>query len=70
MVNKNGIPLCGKSRETLKWLWNSIFRPSCYGNDIHCPYLFTDKMYACKYYEECNKETLKNFIKLIKTGDL
>lgn len=56
------------SRKTDK-LWHKLFRPNCYGWNVKCPYLFTEKQYACPSYPECKIETLAEFKRRLKEGE-
>jgi len=49
------------SAEARRKLFDRLFRPPCFGDTIHCPVLFTSKMYICQYYEECEEESLRRF---------
>jgi len=47
-------------------VFSKVFRPACYGDSVHCPVLFTDEMYNCKHFDECEQKTIENFNKSIK----
>jgi len=46
-------------KEVLK----KILRPPCFGNTVKCPVLFTERMYKCEHYEDCERKTIENWEK-------
>ena len=49
-----------------KEIFSKLFRPACYGDSIHCPVLFTRKMYECEHHVKCELETQKNFAERLR----
>ena len=58
-----------KAVETRKKVFNRLFDPPCFGDNIKCPVLFTEEMYRCPLYKACDEKTLKLFEKRLR-GDV